>query len=78
MCDFAFFATFFRRSNRDNLTAADAAFRAEVDHIIRGLDDVEIVLDDEQAAAVVDQRAEGGEKFVDVVEVQARSSVRRR
>ena len=61
----------FRRSDRDDLAAADAAFGAEIDHVVGGFDHIEIVLDHEQASAVVDQGAEGGEQLVDVVEMQA-------
>ncbi len=62
---------FFRRSYRDNLASADAAFGAEVDHIVGSFDHVKIVFDDDQAGAVVDQGAKCGEQFVDVVKVQA-------
>ena len=48
-----------------------AAFGAEVDDPVGGFDDVEIVLDDEERAAAVDELAEGGEQFGDVVEMQA-------
>ena len=55
----------------DDLAAAAAAFGAHVDDPVGGLDDVEIVLDDEQGAAAVDELAEGGEELGDVVEVEA-------
>jgi hypothetical protein len=47
-----------------------AALRAQVDHPIGGADHVEIVLDDQQAAAVFDQPLEGRQQLGDVVEVQ--------
>ena len=53
------------------MTAAGAAFGAEVDHPIGGFDDVHVVLDDEDAAAVVDQGTERGEEFIDVLEMQS-------
>ena len=37
-----------RRTFRNDLSAAAAAFRAEIDHPIRRLDHVEIMLDDDQ------------------------------
>ena len=55
----------------DDLAAGGAAFGAEVDDPVGGLDDVEIVLDDEERAAAVDELAEGGEELGDVVEVEA-------
>ena len=59
----------FGGSGGDDLAAGVAPFRAEVDDPIGGLDDVEVVLDDEQRAAAVDELAEGGEEFLHVVEV---------
>ena len=44
----------------DDLAAGDAAFGAEVYDVVGRLDDVEVVLDDEQRAAGVNERAEGG------------------
>jgi hypothetical protein len=31
----------------DNFAAGIAAFRAEIDHVVVGLDDIEVVLDDD-------------------------------
>src|SRR2546421_6265795 len=56
----------------DDVTAEVAAFGAEVNDVVGGLDYVEVVLDDEERAARLDERAEGREQFVDVVEVEAR------
>jgi len=53
------------------VAAADPAFGAEVDHPIGGFDDVHVVLDDENAAAVVDEGTERGGEFVDVLEMQS-------
>ena len=71
MCEFAVFAIFSGVPVATMFSAADAAFGAEVDDPIGGFDHVQIVFDNEQAGAVVDQRAKGGEKFVDVFKVQA-------
>src|ERR1022692_2503204 len=54
-----------------DLAAGVAAFGAEVDDVVGGLDDVEIVLDDEEGAAAFDEFAEGGEEFLHVVEVES-------
>ncbi len=42
-----------------------------VDDPVGGLDDVEVVLDDEEGAAAVDELAEGAEELGYVVEVEA-------
>jgi hypothetical protein len=55
----------------DDVAARFAAFGAEVNDVVGGFDDIEIVLDDEQRAARFDERAKGGEQLVDVVEVEA-------
>jgi hypothetical protein len=78
VCDLSFFATCSGVPTATTSPPPDTTFRTEIDHMVRRLDHVEIVLDHEQAAAVVNQRAECGEKLVDVVEVQAGRSVRRR
>src|SRR5436309_12256503 len=41
----------FRGSLRDNAPARLAAFRAEINDPVRGFDDIEVVLDDEQRVA---------------------------
>jgi len=38
-----------------DLAAADTAFRAEIDDPVGGLDDVEVVLDDDDGVAVIAQ-----------------------
>ena len=60
----------FRRAGGDDLAALIAAFRAEVDQPIGGLDDVEIVLDDDERRAGFEKFAESGEELGDVVEVE--------
>src|ERR1700733_13592183 len=54
-----------------DLAAAAAALRAHVDDPVGGFDHVEVVLDDEQGAAALDEFAECGKKLGDVVEVEA-------
>ena len=52
----AFVAGHFCRGAGDHdLATADAAFRTEVDDPVSGLDDVEVVLDDDDGVAVVAQ-----------------------
>ncbi len=60
-----------RRSADDHLPSGVAAFRAEVDHVVGVLDDVEVVFDDQDRVAVVDELVEGVEQLPDVVEVKA-------
>src|SRR5258708_739479 len=54
-----------------NLAAAIAALGSHVDHPICAPYDIEVVLDDQDTAAVLDQPLERGQQFGDVVEVQA-------
>src|SRR5437773_10656715 len=61
----------FGSPHRDDLTSACAALGAEVDHMVRGLDDVEVVLDDEDRVAGVDEATQHAEQALDVGEVKA-------
>ena len=54
-----------------DLATAVAAFGAHVDDPVGGFDDVEVVLDDEEGAAALDELTESGEEFGYVVEVEA-------
>ena len=58
------------RTHGDDLTSARSAFGPEIDHPIGSLDDFEVMLDDQQTAAVLDQPLQRGEQLGDVVEVQ--------
>src|SRR6266702_5981419 len=62
---------FFGGAGGYDLAAGAAAFGAHVDDPVGGLDDVEVVLDDEQGAAALDEFAEGAEELGYVVEVEA-------
>jgi hypothetical protein len=46
-----YFCYLFRSSFRHDLTAAGAAFWAEVDNLVGRFDDIQIVLDDHQGVA---------------------------
>ena len=59
-------------SLRDNRAALKAGFRPEVDHIIRRLDDVQIVLDDDQGVAAVHQLLKQVQESRNIIEVKAR------
>ena len=60
-----------RRSRGDDLAAAVAAFGAEVDDPVGGFDDFEVVLDDHDRVAGVDQLVQHFQELCHVVEVQA-------
>ena len=61
----------FWRAGADEVSAAFAAFRAEVDDPVGGLDDFKVVLDHDDGSASIDETAEGGKKLADIVKVQA-------
>ena len=63
-------ATSSGRALGDDETAAGAALGAHVDDPVGGLDHVEVVLDDDDRVAHVDQAGEHVEQLADVVEVQ--------
>ena len=58
------------RALGDDPAAAVAALGPEVDDPVGGLDDVEVVLDDEDRVAAVDQAMEDLEQLLDVGEVE--------
>ena len=62
---------FLRRSHGDHLAAPVAALRSKVNHPIGNFDHVQIVLDDEDRAAGVDEAAESEQQLADVIEMQA-------
>ena len=58
-----------RRAFGDDLAAALAAFRSQIDHPVRAADHIQVVLDDQDAAAILDQPLERAKELGDVVEV---------
>lgn len=52
-------------------TATVAAVRTEVDDVVGNFDDVEIVLDDEDGVALLDEAVENGDEFCNVVGVKS-------
>jgi len=61
----------FGRAGHNDLAARVAPLRPPVDHVVRVLDHVQVVLDDEDRVLVLHQLVEGGEELLDVVEVKA-------
>ena len=47
-----------------------SALGAQIDHPIRGLDDLQIVLDHDDGAPCFNETAKGGQEFADVIEMQ--------
>ena len=62
---------FFGRAGREDGAATGAAFGAEIDDPVRGLDHVEVVLDDHHGVALIAQPVQHIEQLRHVVEVQA-------
>src|SRR5579872_6435420 len=60
----------FRRTPGDDFAAAVAAFGTEIDHPVRGLDDLEIVLDDNNRIPLRHQLVQHFEQLLHIVEVQ--------
>ena len=58
------------RADRDDLAAIGASFRPKVDDPVGGADDVQIVLNDDDRRPRLEQPPEGGQEFLDVVEVK--------
>src|SRR5262245_9286522 len=61
-----------RGAGGDDGAAAGAALGAHVDEPVGRLDDVEVVLDDQDRVARLDQPRQDAEELADVLEVQAR------
>ena len=53
----------FRRPHRDDLAAATPAFWSQVDDVIRGLDDVQVVFDDQHRVTGVHQTVQAVEEL---------------
>ena len=60
-----------RRAGHDDLAAGVAAFRAEIDDVVGGLDHVHVMLDEQHRVAGVDEPVQRLEQALDVGEVQA-------
>ena len=60
-----------RRAGGNDASAAVAALGSEVDHPVGGLDDIQVVFDDDHRVARIAQAVQHMEQHADVVEVQA-------
>ena len=63
------------RSLSHDLAATDAAAGAEVEDVIGGLDDIEIVLDHHHRIALVHQPVQHFEELADILEMEARGGL---
>lgn len=61
----------FRRPRDDDLAAGVAPFRAEVDDVVSGFDDVEVVPDQNRGIPRIDKPIRGLEQPFDVGEIKA-------
>lgn len=61
-----------RRAGHQDAAATGAPFRPQIDDPVGGLDDVQIVLDDDYGVAAIPQLVQHLEQLLDVVEVQPR------
>ena len=61
----------FRRAGGDHRSAPAPAAGTEVDHPVRGFDDVEVMLDDDRGVAALDEAVDGREQQHDVRRMQA-------
>src|SRR5712692_7482747 len=59
------------RAGGDDAATGGAALGAEVDDPVGGLDDLEVVLDDDYRVAGVDQRLQDVEQLADILEMEA-------
>ena len=64
-----------RGAGDHDFTTADTAFRAQVDDPVGGLDDVEVVFDDDDGVAMITQAVQHGQQWCDIVEMQAGSGL---
>src|ERR1700733_1878370 len=64
-----------RSSLSHDVAAAIAALRPQVDYPIRAANYIQVVFDDQDARAVLDQSLEGRQQLGDVVKVQARGGL---
>jgi len=62
-----------RRTRCDNASAFFFRFRTEVDDPVGAFKHLEIVLDDDEGIALIDEALEDGEQEADVFEVEAGS-----
>jgi len=62
----------FRRSSRHHMPARVSAFRPEINHPVRGLNHIQIVLDNQHRSSTVDQFAKSRQQLLNIVEMQAR------
>ncbi len=63
----------FRRTFRNDLATPVAAFRPQVNYPVRGLDDIQVMLDNYNRVAMVAQAVEHTQQLFDILEMQSGS-----
>src|SRR5688500_6945630 len=61
----------FRSSDRDNCPTLVSCFRANIDHPVGGLHDIQIVFDHDNGVPLFDKGVESSEQLGNIVEVQS-------
>ena len=61
----------FRRALPEQFTAVQATLRAQIDHMIGGFDDVEVMLDDDHGVAKFGQTLEQFQELFGIVEMKS-------
>ena len=62
----------FGRALRHHHAATRAAFGPHVDHPVRGLDDIQVMFDDDDGVALIDKCLEDLQQFTDIVKMEPR------
>ena len=70
VCDFLQAAIGFGGAGGHNFSAGVAAFGAQVDHVVGGLDHIEVVLDQDHGVARVHQPVQRLQQALDIGQVQ--------
>ena len=65
----------FRRAGGNDAAALVAPLGPEIDEPIRGLDDLQVMLDDEHGVALLDERVKHLQQFLHVLEVETRGGL---
>ena len=61
----------FGRAGTNQLAAAIATFRADINDPVGGLDDIKVMFDHDNRVALIDQGMKNLEQFADIVEMKA-------
>ena len=65
------FRDLFRSPLRNDLSASSTPFRAQIDHVIGRIDDVQVVFDHDYAVSGIDETIQYPQQLAYVLEVQS-------